>query len=117
MYSKELLKGTLKPILLQLLKEQGRMYGYEIAQCVKSRTEGRILIREGSLYPTLHSLKHDGLLKVESVKVGNRTRKYYSLTRAGVAKVPEIVQEVHDFFATLQLLLTPNSTLSHGQAQ
>ncbi len=114
MYSKELLKGTLKPILLQLLKEQGRMYGYEIAQCVKSRTEGRILIREGSLYPTLHSLKHDGLLKVESIQVGNRTRKYYSLTRAGVAKAPEIVQEVHDFFATLQLLLTPNTPLSHG---
>ncbi|MEM6348420.1 MAG: PadR family transcriptional regulator [Bacteroidota bacterium] len=105
MYSKELLKGTLKPIILSLLQEHGRMYGYEIAQKVKALSGEKILIKEGSLYPSLHSLLKEGLLETESVKIGNRTRKYYSLTETGQAKVPAMIQEVKDFMASLQLVL------------
>ena len=46
MYSSELIKGTLKTIVLNLLKEQGRMYGYEITQRVKELTGGKIQITE-----------------------------------------------------------------------
>jgi PadR family transcriptional regulator PadR len=60
MYSRELLKGILKPIILKLLSEEDRMYGYKIVQRVKEKTEGRILIKEGSLYPTLHALTNEG---------------------------------------------------------
>lgn len=105
MYSKELLKGTLKPIILRLLEENGRMYGYEIAQKVKALSGEKILIKEGSLYPSLHSLLQDGLLESESVKIGRRTRKYYSLSKTGQAKVPQMVQEVQDFMASLKLVL------------
>ncbi|MEL6649252.1 MAG: PadR family transcriptional regulator [Bacteroidota bacterium] len=105
MYSKELLKGTLKPIILRLLEENGRMYGYEIAQKVKALSGEKILIKEGSLYPSLHSLLQDGLLESESVQIGRRTRKYYSLSKAGQAKVPQMVQEVQDFMASLKLVL------------
>ncbi|MEL6591187.1 MAG: PadR family transcriptional regulator, partial [Bacteroidota bacterium] len=102
---KELLKGTLKPIILRLLEENGRMYGYEIAQKVKALSGEKILIKEGSLYPSLHSLLQDGLLESESVQIGRRTRKYYSLSKAGQAKVPQMVQEVQDFMASLKLVL------------
>jgi DNA-binding PadR family transcriptional regulator len=44
MYSKEIIKGTLKPIVLKLLKEQERMYGYEITQKVKDLTNNKIQI-------------------------------------------------------------------------
>ncbi|MEL7535044.1 MAG: PadR family transcriptional regulator [Bacteroidota bacterium] len=110
MYSKELLKGTLKPIILSLLQDNGRMYGYEIAQTVKALSEEKILIKEGSLYPSLHSLLKDGLLESESVKIGNRTRKYYSLSETGKAKVPTMVQEIQDFMASLQLVLKLKTT-------
>ncbi|MFK7920666.1 MAG: PadR family transcriptional regulator [Bacteroidia bacterium] len=110
MYSKELLKGTLKPIILSLLQENGRMYGYEIAQKVKALSDEKILIKEGSLYPSLHSLLKDGFLESESVKIGNRTRKYYFLTQSGQAKVPAMVQEVHDFMASLKLVLKLKTT-------
>ena len=40
MYSKELLKGTLKPIILKLLSDTDRMYGYEIVQAVKQLSGG-----------------------------------------------------------------------------
>ena len=107
MYSKELLKGTLKPIILNLLTETQQMYGYEIAQEVKKRSGGKMLIKEGSLYPMLHSLKKDGLLKTNDILVGNRTRKYYSLTTKGNAFVKESVKELQDFMQTLKLILNP----------
>lgn len=104
MYSRELLKGILKPIILKLLSEHEKMYGYEIVQHVKVKTEGKVLIKEGSLYPTLHSLTQDGYLSTESVLVGNRTRKYYSLTKKGSGLVSPALTEVFDFRATLSLL-------------
>ena len=60
MYTSELIKGTLKTIVLNLLKEKGKMYGYEITQTVKTVTEGKMLITEGALYPTLHALEKSG---------------------------------------------------------
>ena len=77
MYSKELLKGTLTTIILRLLASQGKMYGYEITQKVKILSADKILIKEGSLYPALHKLKDEGLVKTETEMVGNRMRKYY----------------------------------------
>jgi len=52
MHSPELLKGTLQTIILKLLKDQGKMYGYEITQRVKELSAGRLALTEGALYPT-----------------------------------------------------------------
>ncbi|MEQ8808995.1 MAG: helix-turn-helix transcriptional regulator, partial [Imperialibacter sp.] len=76
MYSKELLKGTLQTIVLKLLAENGRMYGYEITQKVKEQTEGKIQLTEGALYPALHKLEAEGLLVTETINIGKRIRKY-----------------------------------------
>ena len=54
MYSKELLKGTIGVMVLKLLEENHKMYGYEISQKVKELTDGKILLKDGSLYPALH---------------------------------------------------------------
>ncbi len=107
MYSKELLKGILQPVILNLLREHGRMYGYEITQRVKKLTEGKIEITEGALYPILHKLEADGVLEVEKEYTGKRVRKYYRLTDSGIVTVREKVNEVNDFFATISLLLKP----------
>lgn len=107
MYSKELLKGTLQPIILNLLKENGRMYGYEITQKVKELTKGKIEITEGALYPTLHKLESDGVLRVEEEFIGKRIRKYYLLTETGTKEVRSRVKEVNEFLETIGLLLNP----------
>ncbi len=75
MYSSELIKGTLKTIVLNLLKENGKMYGYEITQRVKELTNGKIQITEGALYPTLHSLEKSGELDTQKEYMGRRVRK------------------------------------------
>lgn len=110
MYSKELLKGTLSTIILKLLAERGRMYGYEITQCVKDLSADKILIKEGSLYPALHKLKADGLVQTETEMIGNRVRKYYSLTSEGTSSSREKVEELFEFFDTLKLVLSPPQT-------
>jgi PadR family transcriptional regulator PadR len=107
MYSKELLKGTLQPIILNLLKENGRMYGYEMTQKVKELTSGKIEITEGALYPTLHKLESEGILKVEEEYIGKRMRKYYTLTKTGTLAVRQRVNEFNDFIETIGILLKP----------
>ena len=105
MYSKELIKGTLKPIILKLLEDNDRMYGYEITQHVKELSQGKIEITEGALYPTLHKLEADGILKTEKEYIGKRVRKYYSLTNSGNSTASEKVSELSDFLATVGHIL------------
>jgi PadR family transcriptional regulator, regulatory protein PadR len=104
-YSSELIKGTLKTIVLKLLADNKKMYGYEITQRVKELTLDKIQITEGSLYPTLHSLEHDKLVTTETEYIGKRVRKYYSLSPAGKAKTHEKVSELSEFMKTMVALL------------
>lgn len=116
MYSSELIKGTLKTIVLNLLKEQGRMYGYEITNRVKELTNGKILITEGALYPTLHALEKNGELDTEKEFIGKRVRKYYTLTDQGRTMATERVNEFSDFVNTMKFLLDLEPKLGNAQA-
>jgi DNA-binding PadR family transcriptional regulator len=107
MYSKELLKGTLSTIILKLLDEKGRMYGYQITQLVKELSDEKILLKEGSLYPSLHKLRDDGLIVVETENIGKRVRHYYSLTPKGSASKKEKEAELKDFMNTIGRIITP----------
>ncbi len=104
-YSSELVKGTLKTIVLKLLTDNDKMYGYEITQRVKELTGDRIQITEGALYPTLHALEADGLLTTQTEYIGKRVRKYYSLSADGKSKAKERVNEMSDFINTMIFLL------------
>lgn len=109
MKNTELLKGTLSTIILRLLTEHPKLYGYEITQLVKERSGEKILIKEGSLYPALHKLELDGLVKSEEVFIGKRVRRYYKLTTPGKKAATAYMNELHDFLKTIEQLLLPNS--------
>lgn len=105
MYSSELIKGTLKTIVLKLLSQSNQMYGYEITQKVKELTADRIQITEGALYPTLHALEKEGVVTTEIVNIGKRVRKYYTLTPKGKIKATEKVNEFAEFIDTMKFML------------
>jgi DNA-binding PadR family transcriptional regulator len=105
MHSPELLKGTLQTIVLKVLQDHGKMYGYEITQRVKELSDSRILLTEGALYPTLHKLEAEGLLKTETVNIGKRVRKYYTLTAVGKSLSKERVHDFVDFIKTMAAVL------------
>ncbi len=112
MYSTELVRGTLKTIILQLLGEQNKMYGYELSKLVKQRTEKKIVLTEGALYPILHKLEKDKLVTTSIEKVGNRSRKYYSLTSQGKKNASEKKNELLEFVETLRSLMEPKPLVS-----
>jgi len=107
MYSNELVRGMLRTIILQMLEENGKMYGYELSKVVKDRTEEKIVLTEGALYPLLHKLEKDELVTTSLETVGNRTRKYYALTKQGTTSAKEKKSELLDFMRTLKVLMDP----------
>jgi DNA-binding PadR family transcriptional regulator len=100
MKNSQLYKGSLNTIIMKLLEENGKMYGYEITQKVKAITQGELI--EGALYPALHKLEAEGILDVEIEKVDNRMRKYYKLTEAGTETVNRLA-ELEDFIRTCKV--------------
>lgn len=107
MYSKELLKGTISTIVLKLLSEKERMYGYEISQRVKELSDGKIQLKDGSLYPALQKMTAEGLLSFKEEEVGGRVRKYYYITKHGRQEKTASVNELQDFIATLNKIVFP----------
>lgn len=107
MSTSNLIKGSLQTIILKLLEENEKMYGYEITQKVKELTAGEIKITEGALYPALHKLEAEGLLTTEIQQVDNRVRKYYSLTKDGQKEVSSKLAELQAFVENMQRIINP----------
>ncbi|MEO7314211.1 MAG: PadR family transcriptional regulator [Ginsengibacter sp.] len=98
-------KGSINTILLKLLSENERMYGYEITKKVMELSAGKLKLTEGALYPALHKLEADGLLEVTMENVGNRVRKYYSLTKGGKKEMKNKLVELENYVYQLQQIL------------
>ena len=111
MGNQKLYKGSLQTIILKLLEEKDKMYGYEITQKVKEITKGELNITEGALYPALHKLEAEGLLDVEVAKVDNRLRKYYKLTENGTKETVSRLAEMEEFLKTMQTIVNPKFSL------
>ena len=107
MGNQKLYKGSLQTIILKLLEENDKMYGYEITQKVKELTKGELSITEGALYPALHKLEAEGLLDVEVATVDNRLRKYYKLTEHGTKETVNRLAELEEFIATMKTIVNP----------
>ena len=107
MVDPKLLRGSLDTIILKLLDEHNEMYGYEITLKVKEITNGEMNLTEGALYPALHRLEGKGILTTEVRNIGNRNRKYYSLTQTGKTEVNTRMAAMQDFIKSINLILNP----------
>jgi len=110
----DLIKGSLKTIVLKLLEENGRMYGYQITRKVEELTEGKIKLTYGALYPVLHKLESEGVLVTESENFNNRIRIYYSLTEKGHSVVTEKINEMKMFIESLENIINPQPGLTYA---
>ncbi|HEY0548337.1 MAG TPA: PadR family transcriptional regulator [Verrucomicrobiae bacterium] len=80
---KELVAASSMPLILSILSESDS-YGYAIIQRVKELSGGKIEWTDGMLYPVLHWLKDQRLVRSRWVKSDSgRKRKYYSIQPAG----------------------------------
>ena len=85
MLESELRKGSAEILVLGVLQERTR-HGYEIARIIEERTDGAITFHSATLYPTLYRLEKKGLIKGQWVeRAGERRRRFYTITKAGLA--------------------------------
>jgi transcriptional regulator len=79
----DLLQGTLDLLILRTLQNEP-MHGWDIAERIEQISEHVLEVNQGSLYPALHRLEHQGWIKAESgvSELGRRAR-FYRLTAAG----------------------------------
>lgn len=83
----DLLQGTLELLILKCLSDR-TLHGYAIGQEIGRRSDGVLLIEEGSLYPALHRLELQGWLRSEwGMSELNRRAKFYQITDVGRARL------------------------------
>ena len=85
----DLLQGTLDLLILKAVS-LGPLHGYGVLLRIQQISSGRLEIQQGSLYPALFRLEHQGLIAGEWGESENKRRaKYYSLTPAGRRRFQE----------------------------
>ena len=85
---KSLLSGSTALLLLKLLSEKD-MYGYEMIEELKKRSENIFALKAGTLYPLLHGMEDKGFLTCYAVEAQGKARKYYSITAQGRKELKE----------------------------
>ena len=100
-----LLWGTLEMLILDVVSH-APTYGYAISQAVLDRSRGYFELKEGSLYPALHRLERQGLLRSSWAETDDaRRRKYYRLTPAGRRMLAERRNEWEKFTGAVKGVL------------
>jgi len=83
MSSKTLIAAAAKPIILSIL-QSGESYGYQIIKRVRQASGGTLDWSSALLYPVLHRLEKDGLIRSQwKLSEKGRMRRYYLITDLG----------------------------------
>ena len=79
----DILQGTLDLLILRTLQSEP-MHGWAISERIQQISDDVLQINQGSLYPALHRLEHQGWIEAEwAVSELGRRAKYYRLTASG----------------------------------
>ncbi len=96
-YSRELLKGAADTLVLSTVGGREK-YGYQIVKEIDRRSGGFFQFKEGTVYPILHRLERQGLLKARWETMPNGIeRRYYSLTALGQKSLDDRIEEWSGF--------------------
>ncbi len=102
---KSLVSGSMALLVLKLL-EDGDKYGYQMIAELEEKSDRTFTLKEGTLYPILHTLERDGAVKsYEKEAPTGRTRKYYHVTKKGLRLLDEKKEEWTEFSKTVNAIL------------
>ena len=102
--NKELMKGSTVILILSLLESKD-MYGYEMTKEIERRSDSIFTLKEGTLYPILHTLEVDRFVEAYWNEEAGRKRKYYRLTQEGRKQLSEKQQEWSLFSTTVNRVI------------
>lgn len=102
---KSLLSGSTPLLVLSLLKD-GDKYGYEMIEELAKRSDDTFQLKEGTLYPLLHTLEKERFVTSYTKQTpSGRERKYYRLTGDGLAQLEYKEKEWKLFTQTVNAVL------------
>ena len=101
----DLLQGTLDLLILKTLA-LGPMHGWGIAQRLRQLSSEALQVQQGSLYPAVHRLEKQGLVRSSwGQSENNRRARFYELTRAGQRRLAEEAETWERFAAAVAQVL------------
>ncbi|HZM92721.1 MAG TPA: PadR family transcriptional regulator [Vicinamibacterales bacterium] len=101
----DVLQGTLDLLIMRTLALEP-MHGWAIAQRIQQTSDELLRVQQGSLYPALHRLEHQGWIKAEwGASENNRRARFYSLTKAGRKQVEAELEKWERLSTGVNLLL------------
>ena len=110
LYRRELLKGSTETLLLSLLLDEA-MYGYQFVKEMDRHSSGYFRFKEGTLYPALHRLQRDGLVRgIWESSPNGQNRRYYHMTVKGRETLDSMLEEWQHFTAAVNLVAQPNGS-------
>jgi PadR family transcriptional regulator PadR len=110
-YDRELLRGNTDSLLLYLISESGRIHGYRLIKEIQRRSEGFFHFREGTVYPALHKLESDGLIRGRWQEQPNgQQRRYYTITEKGEEVLSTRISMWFKFSKAMNLILGPQKS-------
>jgi PadR family transcriptional regulator, regulatory protein PadR len=99
---RELKRGTIELILLTLLRNK-EMYGYQLVSELEKRGGDLFEVKEGTLYPVLYRLEDKGYIEsYRDIPERGVPRKYYRLTKSGIAYEQMLLTEWRSFAAIIE---------------
>lgn len=113
---KNLIQGSMGMLVLRLLEEKD-MYGYEMIDTLRSRSNQVFELKAGTLYPLLHTLEDKGYVSSYEEEVpSGKNRKYYHLTREGKRHVAQKKAEWQQYqSAVASVLAAPGNSICQAQ--
>lgn len=88
--------STISLLILSILSKED-MYGYQIVQTLREKSQGYYMLRESSMYPTLYRLLEEGYISTgEEVIVQKRVRVYYHVEEKGLEYLRELKKNYFD---------------------
>jgi transcriptional regulator len=101
----DVLQGTLDLLIMRIIALQP-MHGWAIAQRIQQISDELLRVQQGSLYPALHRLEHQGWIAADwGASENNRRARFYSLTNAGRRQLDVEVSKWKRLSAGVNLVL------------
>ena len=103
----DLVQGTLDALILRIVALEP-LHGLAISHRLRAASRDVLRVSPGSLYPALHKLEHQGLLRSEwRLSENGKRAKYYALTRAGAKRLAAELDEWSRLSEAISLVLKP----------
>ena len=100
----QLKRGTLAMLVLYLLQNED-MYGYQIAQTLDERSEGKLRLIENSLYGTVYRLQREGYISSKKEENVARARVFYHLEPSGEVYLAKLIKEYESISEGIRLVI------------